>query len=134
MKRSPPWLAPLLALLSLSSSACGPDRALPPEYRALEVPTARLASPAARERGRGLYLEHCALCHGVNADGKGVRQNLSSPPRDFTRPAWHKSTTPRQIYFVIQEGKPGTAMPAWKVLTPEETWDVVGYLLGLGRE
>jgi mono/diheme cytochrome c family protein len=35
-------------------------------------------------RGRALYLDHCAVCHGRNADGKGpMAKVLSTPPANL---------------------------------------------------
>jgi high-affinity iron transporter len=104
---------------------------LPPEYRGLEVPEIQLASIEARNNGRILYLENCALCHGTRADGHGVRRNLSSRPQSFTDRAWRDRSSPRSVYFVIQEGVQGTAMPAWKNLDEDQTWDLVAYLLAI---
>ena len=88
---------------------------LPEPYRSIAVPEERLRSAEARAHGRALFLQHCALCHGERADGRGVRQQaLSTPPRDFTDPAWRARTSPRQVFHVIREGSPGTPMPAWK--------------------
>ena len=64
--------------MSLAFSACrGGDGRLPEPYRSIAVPEERLRSAEARERGRALFLEHCALCHGERADGRGVRQQAS---------------------------------------------------------
>src|SRR5271167_3669101 len=39
---------------------------------------------AAVERGRALYLQHCAACHGVKGNGHGVLEpELSTPPADL---------------------------------------------------
>lgn len=39
----------------------------------------------ARLAGRGLYVEHCASCHGTSARGNGpVAENLRRPPSDLT--------------------------------------------------
>lgn len=125
-----------LVAMSLAFLACkGPDSGLPEAYRRLAVPAARLESPEARERGRALFLEHCALCHGDRADGRGVRrQGLSSQPRDFTDAAWRERTSPRRVFFVIREGSAGTAMPAWKALDDGEIWDLMAYLLAASRK
>jgi high-affinity iron transporter len=98
------------------------------------VPEERLASAQARERGRALFAEHCALCHGERADGRGVRrEGLSTRPRDFTDPAWRLRTSPRAVFVAIREGVPRTAMPSWKSLDSEQTWDLVAFLLSAGR-
>lgn len=125
MKRSPLGLAVLCLLLA---SCRGPDAELPAEYRALEVPE-RLSSPAARESGRRLFLENCALCHGERADGRGARrESLSQKPADFTDPAWRARFSPRRTYYAIREGVPGTPMPSWKGIGSEQIWDLVAYL------
>lgn len=121
--------------VSLGLSACsGPDRDLPPDYRAVAVPYERLRSSEARARGRALFLQHCALCHGEGADGRGLRrEGLSKAPADFTDPAWRQRATPRRIYHAIREGVAGTPMPSWKALEPSEAWDLVAFLLGLSE-
>ena len=113
--------------------ACqGPDDTLPSGYRELAVPIERLESSSARERGSQLFLQHCALCHGKNADGRGERrEGLSRPPADFTSASWRSGVTPRLVYFSIREGVRGTPMPSWKALKEDETWALVAYLLSL---
>ena len=128
-------LSPLAALvLCLTSSACkGPEGRLPPAYQAIAVPEDRLRSSEARERGRALYVQHCALCHGIHADGQGTRrEGLATSPRDFTSPSWQRQVTPRTIFFAVREGVTGTAMPSWKSLDESEAWDLVAFLLSVG--
>jgi len=130
-------LLPLLVMLAVvSSSACSTgDSRLPEPYRSLEVPEDRLASPEARARGREIYLQNCAICHGKNADGHGPRRaSLSTLPRDYADPAWRERATPRSVYAAIREGVQGTAMPAWPIFSPEETWDLVAYVLSVARQ
>jgi len=119
--------AGLLALWGCRS----PDAGLPPAYRALAVPERVVErAPDAARRGRELYLASCALCHGEDADGRGVRRSsLSTRPVDFTQRSWCRATTPRQVYHAVREGVDGTAMPAWKALDEDQCWDLVAYLL-----
>jgi mono/diheme cytochrome c family protein len=123
-------LLPALATLPLALWACS-DR--PPAARSLPVPEERLASAVAQERGRRLFLSHCALCHGERADGVGLRRNLSSRPQDFTDPSWRRRRTPAEVYQVIREGRRGTAMAAWKNLDEDQTWDLVAYVLSVAE-
>jgi mono/diheme cytochrome c family protein len=122
--------------LGLFTLACkGADGDLPPAYRNVEVPKARLDSVEARERGRRLFVEHCALCHGVSGDGHGARtEGFVRPPRDFTNAAWRKSTSPRHVFFAVREGIHGTAMPSWKTLPDDELWDLTAWVLSIARE
>jgi mono/diheme cytochrome c family protein len=125
---------PIALLISLGLSACSKDRDLPEPYRHLRVPAGLLDSAEARESGRKLFLSTCALCHGENADGRGVRrEGLSVSPRDFTNPSWRNATSPRHVFFTIREGVPGTPMPGWKSFSDEETWDLVAFLLSEAR-
>jgi high-affinity iron transporter len=119
----------------LGCSACRDrDSDLPPAYRDLTVPVRRLASQEARERGHRLFQEHCVLCHGERGDGRGIRrEGLSRPPRDFTDPGWRSRTSARHVYFAIREGVRGTPMPSWKALDENDAWDLVAYVLSLGR-
>jgi mono/diheme cytochrome c family protein len=123
------------ALLALGlCAACGsPDADLPAPYRRLAVPVERLADAASIQRGKALFLTHCAICHGERADGRGLRgASMSHPPADLTRPDWRRQATPRRLYFVVSEGLRGTPMPAWKgTLDAEEIWDLTAYLRSL---
>jgi mono/diheme cytochrome c family protein len=124
------------ALVLAAACSPGPDADLPAPYRNLAVPQERLASPEARNRGEALYVAHCALCHGVHADGQGVRrEGFSTPPANFTDPLWQKRTSTRHIFYAIREGVRGTAMPSWSgALTEDQTWDLVAYLRSVGGE
>ena len=111
------------------------DRDLPRAYRRVEVPANVLESAGAQARGRALFLEHCALCHGKLGDGHGERtEGLTRAPRDFTNADWRRSTSPRRVFFAIREGIAGTPMPQWKSLSEEDAWDMAAYVLLLGRE
>jgi mono/diheme cytochrome c family protein len=124
-----------MALWLLALACKGTDSELPPAYRNIEVPKERLASAAARARGRELFRENCAICHGVNGDGRGERkEGFSTPPQDFTDPAWRRRATPRTVFHSIREGEHGTAMPSWKPLGDEAIWDLTAYVLSLGSE
>jgi mono/diheme cytochrome c family protein len=107
---------------------------LPNEYRRLEVPEVQLVSRDVQRRGRALFLEHCALCHGERGDGRGQRrEGLTGLPRDFTSPGWRHGTTPRRVFFAIREGRAGTSMPGWGTLNEEEAWSLTAYVLSLGQ-
>lgn len=131
------WLLLLSGAVLTALWAChDPDAALPETYRTAAVPgEVTNGSQRARDSGRALYLAHCALCHGVRADGQGVRRtSLSSSPVDFTRQSWCREATPRRVYFAVREGVSGTAMPSWKALTEAQCWDLVAYLLSVCRQ
>lgn len=124
------------ALVGLALVGCDrdPDLALPTQYRELTVPTARLDSAEARARGRELYVAMCALCHGWLGDSQGTRTSLSTNPRDFTNEHWRKGMTPKRTYWVIQEGRTGTAMASFNFLSADQTWDLAAYVLSIAEK
>jgi high-affinity iron transporter len=125
----------LLALLPWLWACADGGSQLPEPYASVEVPQEMLASQEARQRGRELYLEHCVLCHGQEADGRGVRHaSLKPPPKDYADLAWRQTTSPRKVYYAISEGIQGTAMPAWDVLDDEQRWALTAYVLSVAEE
>jgi len=85
--------------------------------------------------GAELFAEHCANCHGPQGKGNGtLAGTLSSPPTDLlTEPHTVKHTVGNFFHW-ISHGIPGTDMPGYAALIPEEArWDIVNYLHALSR-
>jgi mono/diheme cytochrome c family protein len=59
------------------------------------------------EHGRRLYAENCVACHGPN--GEGV-PNVGTP---LNTQEFLKTADDGTIFDTINDGRPGTAMPAW---------------------
>jgi mono/diheme cytochrome c family protein len=121
-----------LAALGLGAwrlwSASGPPaEAVPPEFAALANPLA--ADVAAADRGRTLFSEACAECHGIEADGHGpAARGLAPPPADLRTDAV-RARTDGYLYFRLTTGKPGTAMPSFHgALDEQQRWAVIAYL------
>lgn len=85
---------------------------------------------------RGLYRRHCAHCHGISGDGRGPTAAILNPyPRDYRTGVFKfKSTftaaqpTDADLRKTIQDGIPGTAMPAFALLPPDEIDALVEYV------
>lgn len=84
----------------------------------------------------GLYRRHCAHCHGINGDGHGPTAGILNPyPRDY-RPGIFKfkstytaaQPTDEDLRRIISNGIPGTAMPAFALLPPDEIDALVEYV------
>jgi mono/diheme cytochrome c family protein len=84
-------------------------------------------------RGREIYVNTCIRCHGI--DGKGtLGMKLVPSPADLTSPVV-QNRLDGTLFRRIHEGKPNTAMGAWKYsLSDEEIWDVLAYVRRLGVE
>jgi len=85
---------------------------------------------SAHERGKALYERNCAVCHGV--DGRAdtpVGRLLKPHPRDFADPVEMAHLDFDRLYQSIKDGRPGTAMAAWKdELSETEVGDVIDYI------
>lgn len=81
-------------------------------------------SPSLVARGRTIYAQHCAACHGATLEGQPnwrarlANGRLPAPPHDATGHTWHHSD--RQLFEMTRNGTaammPGyeTDMPAYK--------------------
>lgn len=81
--------------------------------------------------GREIYVNTCIRCHGIDGTGsQSVR--LVPAPADLSSPAV-QNRLDGTLFKRIHEGKPNTAMGAWKhALSDEEIWDVLAYVRTLG--
>ncbi len=91
--------------------------------------------------GRALFLENCAACHGTEGDGRGpFAPYLFPPPRDFTSEEIRVRSTPAgaaptrdDVATTILRGIPGTGMPSFPNLSPEERRSIADHLLSLRK-
>ena len=89
------------------------------------------ASPDMIARGARVYGEHCARCHGANAEGapgwqrRDARGMWPPPPLDGSGHAWHHDL--ETLKRVIREGSPAGRgnMPAWGGKLSEEEIEAV---------
>lgn len=87
------------------------------------------ADTASITRGQSIYSAQCLACHGPGGKGDGPQAaGLNPPPADFTLP--HIQThLDQDLYFWVQNGIQGTAMPAFAgTLNDQQTWDVINYI------
>ncbi len=87
------------------------------------------ASPVVLERGRLQYERACAVCHGVEGDGRGsvIAQNKFpfAPPVGAGSPTAGRSDG--YIYAVVDVGR-GLMPPYGHRMTHADRWAVVSYL------
>jgi len=80
--------------------------------------------------GQALYASRCAFCHGPSGKGDGPAGAALKPaPTDFTNADFWKTTGVETMRAAVENGKPNTAMVAFKAtLSPEQIAALLGYL------
>jgi DMSO reductase family type II enzyme heme b subunit len=96
------------------------------------------AAPGDPARGAAVYAKRCAGCHGEKGDGQGPgAKRLVPPPRDFTLGLYKMKTAgfdeigarEDDLFRMIRDGMPATAMPGWKdMLSEQDIWDVIAHI------
>jgi mono/diheme cytochrome c family protein len=86
------------------------------------------------ERGRVIYEQRCLDCHGSEGRGDG-RMALSLSPRPGNLiSAATSAKSDEDLLKIIANGRPRTAMPAWKdELSDEDQRNVLAYIRSLVR-
>ena len=91
----------------------------------------RAAGPIGRDvtgSERGLFRKHCVVCHGISGDGAGpIAEMLNPYPRDFrngvfkfTSVAGGAKPLRSDLLRTLERGLPGTGMPSFSPLGPED--------------
>ncbi|MEM0951636.1 MAG: cbb3-type cytochrome c oxidase subunit II [Cyanobacteria bacterium P01_H01_bin.74] len=63
--------------------------------------------------GRGIYMQNCAVCHGVTGRGNGpASSSMIKKPANLTRP-FYGAYTDALFYWRLKEGVAGSRMPRW---------------------
>jgi len=71
----------------------------------------------------------CRVCHGISVNGLSILlRKLTPSPRNFTCAQAMDSLPDGQLFWIIQNGSPGTAMPAFKGLADEQIWQLIHYI------
>ena len=124
------WLALFLnlALVSAALGAAGDGdwmHKVPAKDRSRPNPLA--IDPDAAAGGAKIFAEHCAPCHGTDAEGKiqgkHYRPNLHSDRV--------KHATPGELYWLLTNGSLKNGMPSWSRFPEPQRWQLVTYLESL---
>jgi mono/diheme cytochrome c family protein len=77
----------------------------------------------------------CRVCHGISGNGLGILfRELTPSPRNFTCNQTMDSLPDGQLFWIIKNGSPGTAMPAFKNLDNNQVWQLIHYLRHYAKE
>ena len=70
--------------------------------------------------------EPYGVCHGISENGLGILfRELTPSPRNFTCSQTLEPLPDGQFFWVIKNGSPGTAMPAFKNLDEDQVWQLI---------
>lgn len=87
------------------------------------------AAPPRYERGKTLYAQLCASCHGATGAGDGpASAGLDPPPIDFTDRTRADERSVFALYQVIDQGLEGTSMASYATLPTEDRWALATYV------
>lgn len=86
-------------------------------------------APPNYERGKVLYAQLCATCHGPTGAGDGPASlGLDPPPINFTDQARADERSVFGLYQVIEQGLEGTSMASFASLPAEDRWALATYV------
>jgi len=85
-------------------------------------------------KGKAVYEKSCVACHGPQGKGDGPTGKVLVPPAaDFTS-ASSKTKSDAELLKIIENGKPPTAMIAWKgQLSEQDIRNVLAYVKTLRK-
>lgn len=85
-------------------------------------------------KGKAVYQQRCLPCHGPQGKGDGPTGKVLVPPAaDFTSAASRKKSE-ADLLKIIENGKPPTAMIAWKgQLSEQDIRNVLAYVTTLRK-
>jgi mono/diheme cytochrome c family protein len=81
--------------------------------------------PEAVAAGQILFQDHCAECHGDDADGARKGPSL--------RVSEMRAATPGTLFWVLTNGVVRKKMPTWSKLPEPQRWQIVKYLKSLDQ-
>jgi mono/diheme cytochrome c family protein len=97
----------------------------PEEAKRIKNPVA--ITKESLRKGKEIYEKKCALCHGVNGDGKGPSGDSLNPKPTSFREHHKMEMTDGEFFWKILTGR-GT-MPSFKKdLSEKEIWNVINYV------
>jgi mono/diheme cytochrome c family protein len=115
----PSWLESELATSAVNASAA---RHAPSQLSPIAPTEANLLD------GARLYRDKCADCHG-RPDNPVSDYGASFNPRAPQFMHAHPRLSENQEFYLIKNGVPRSAMPAWgNIMADSEIWQVIGFL------
>ena len=112
----------IMAVLALAAADGAWLRKVPAKDHARQNPYAARADAVAA--GRIVFEDHCAKCHGENAEGTKKRPSLRSA-------RVQQEATEGDLHWLLVNGNMGRRMPSWTRLGDPQIWQVITYVRSL---
>ena len=136
-------IAQLVLIGTLFLTACGaaartsaPDQDVAGTLAPVPAAYAGKANPLGLEaagQGADIFKSNCEMCHGPQGHGDGpAGGSLDPKPKNLA--FLQESAGDDYLFWRISEGRPGTAMVAWKgILSEEQIWQVILFIRTLKK-
>ena len=100
----------------------------------IDPKTVMTPNPALLARGKAIYTQTCATCHGPEGKGDGPGgTGLNPKPRIFTAgTAWKNGTRLEDIYKTLDEGIKGSSMVSYNYLSKKDRMALAHVVQSLG--
>jgi len=100
----------------------------------IDPKTVMTPNPELMARGKAVYAQSCATCHGPEGKGDGPGgKGLTPPPRNFTaNAAWKNGTRLEDIYRTLEEGLKGSSMVSYNYLSKRDRMALAHVVQSLG--
>jgi hypothetical protein len=101
-------------------------RIMPP----VDILKVGVTNPDIVSKGRELYKNNCATCHGESGQGNGTSASLLNPkPRNFqSLEGWKNGSKITQVYKTLQEGISGSSMASYNYLPPLDRFALIHFI------
>jgi mono/diheme cytochrome c family protein len=110
------------ALTLFATSNGGWLTKVPPRER--DKPNPYQGQSDAISAGHRVFVEHCAHCHGEDAEGTKKRPSLRTP-------RVQQEATEGDLHWLLVNGSMGYGMPTWSKLGDPQIWQVITYVRSL---
>jgi mono/diheme cytochrome c family protein len=100
----------------------------------IDPATVMTPNPALMARGKAVFAQTCATCHGPEGRGDGPGgTGLNPKPRNFSeKAAWKNGTRLEDIYKTLDEGIKGSSMVSYNYLSKKDRMALVHVVQSLG--